>query len=327
MTVPAYTDIRDALFEELFELAMKDRSIMLLSGDQGAFSIKKFQDSIPDQYINVGVAEQNMISVAAGLAMSNHKVIVYGIIPFATIRCLEQIKVDLCAHNLPVTIAGVGAGYAYATDGPTHHAVHDMALMRVMPGMQVWNPSDHTMIASIVPRLVNNPGPKYIRLDKGAFPDLYVDSGDDFLDGLTVLREGKDIMIVATGIMVHRALEVAETLSRTGIETGVTDLYRIKPFDEGVLLRAMGNSRHVATLEENSVVGGIGTVVSEVMAEAGAGIPVRRFGVADAFRWDLGGRDPLQERDGLDTVSLIKNLTSWNNRRTSDGAKDGALSK
>ena len=224
MTTPVYTDIRDALFEELFELATKDRSIMLLSGDQGAFSIKKFQDSIPDQYINVGVAEQNMISVAAGLAMSGHKVVVYGIIPFATIRCLEQIKVDLCAQNLPVTIAGVGAGYAYATDGPTHHAVHDMALMRVMPGMQVWNPSDHTMIANLVPQLVNDPGPKYIRLDKGAFPDLYAGSGDDFSGGHTVLREGSDLMIVATGIMVHRALEVAETMSANGVDTGVTDL-------------------------------------------------------------------------------------------------------
>lgn len=316
MTTPAYTDIRDALFEELFELALRDRSIMLLSGDQGAFSIKKFQDSIPDQYINVGVAEQNMISVAAGLAMSGHKVVVYGIIPFATIRCLEQIKIDLCAHNLPVTIAGVGAGYAYATDGPTHHAVHDMALMRVMPGMQVWNPSDHTMIASIVPQLVNDSGPKYIRLDKGAFPDLYADSGDDFSDGLTVLREGKDLMIVATGIMVHRALEVAESLSAAGVDTGVTDLYRVKPFNEDVLRKAVGDSNRVATLEENSIVGGIGTVVGEVMAEAGMGIPLRRLGVADVFRWELGGRDPLQARDGLDASTLIGNLTNW----TNDGA-------
>ena len=323
MSTPTYTDIRDALFEELFELALQDRSIMLLSGDQGAFSIKKFQDSIPDQYINVGVAEQNMISVAAGLAMSGHKVVVYGIIPFATIRCLEQIKIDLCSQALPVTIAGVGAGYAYATDGPTHHAVHDMALMRIMPEMQVWNPSDHTMIASIVPQLVNDPGPKYIRLDKGAFPDLYAGSGDDFSGGHTVLRTGSDLMIVATGIMVHRALEVAETLSSQGIDTGVTDLYRIKPLNETGLLKAVSGSKRVATLEENSIVGGIGTVVSEVMAEAGAGIPVKRFGVADVFRWELGGRNPLQERDGLDATSLVNNLTSWNNY----GAKDGALIK
>ncbi len=186
-----------------------------------------------------------------------------------------------------------------------------MALMRVMPGMPVWNPSDHTMIASILPQLVNDSGPKYIRLDKGAFPDLYVDSGDDFSDGLTVLREGKDVMIVATGIMVHRALESAEALSSCGIDAGVTDLYRIKPFDDGALLNAIGKSKRVATLEENSIIGGIGTVVSEVMAEAGVGIPLRRLGVADEFRWELGGRDPLQARDGLDIKSLIDNLTNW----------------
>ena len=126
-------------------------------------------------------------------------------------------------------------------------------------------------------------------------------------------------MIVATGIMVHRALEVAEALSSHGIDTGVTDLYRIKPLNEAGLLEAVSCSKRVATIEENSVVGGIGTVVSEVMAEAGAGIPVRRLGVADAFRWELGGRDPLQERDGLNATNLVKNLTSW--------AKDGALFK
>ena len=112
MTIKVYTDARDALFEELFEFACQDRSVMLLSGDQGAFSFQKFQDQIPDQFINVGIAEQNMISVAAGLAMTGHKVVVYGSIPFATIRCLEQIKVDLCTQNLPVAIVGVGAGVA-----------------------------------------------------------------------------------------------------------------------------------------------------------------------------------------------------------------------
>lgn len=311
MTIKVYTDARDALFEELFEFACQDRSVMLLSGDQGAFSFQKFQDQIPDQFINVGIAEQNMISVAAGLAMTGHKVVVYGIIPFATIRCLEQIKVDLCTQNLPVAIVGVGAGYAYATDGPTHHAVHDVALMRVMPGMRIWNPSDHTMISGLVPRLLDHEGPKYIRLDKGAFPDLYVDREDDFSTGHCVLKEGSDLMIVATGIMVHRALQVAENLSQSGIDTGVTDLYRIKPIDKNGLGKVIGDSKHIATLEENSVVGGVGTTVAELMAESGVGKPLRRFGVADVFRWDLGGREPLQAKDGLDATSLINDITAW----------------
>jgi transketolase len=317
MTTRVYTDARDALFEELFEFAIKDRSVMLLSGDQGAFSLSKFQKQIPDQFINVGVAEQNMIGVAAGLAMTGHKVVVYGIIPFATIRCLEQIKVDLCTQDLPVSIVGVGAGYTYATDGPTHHAVHDLALMRVMPGMQIWNPSDNTMISSLVPRLLGDPGPKYVRLDKGPFPDLYADGQEDFSKGYAVLREGSDLMIVATGLMVHRALEVAESLIASGIDVGVTDLYRIKPVDQSGLFKKIGESKCVATIEENSIVGGIGTIVAELMAEAGAGIRLRRFGVADAFRWVLGGREPLQSIDGLDADTLIKNLTSW----AQDGAK------
>ena len=306
-----YTDIRDALFEEIYKLAVEDSSVMVLAADQGAFTLNKFRRDIPDQLLNTGVAEQNLISVATGLAMAGFKVFVYGIIPFVTLRCLEQIKVDLCCTNLPVTIVGVGSGYAYGADGPTHHAVHDLALMRVLPGMQVWNPSDHSMIAALAPVLANDPGPKYIRLDKGAFPDLYDDGREDFSRGISVLRRGNDLVIVATGIMVHRALEVADDLGRSGIDAGVVDLYRIKPLNEDLLVEALAGSARIATLEENSVVGGIGTIVCETVAVKGLGTPVRRFGVADAFRWELGGRDALQARDGLDRPSIVAGLTEW----------------
>ena len=308
-----YTDIRDALFEEVYRLALEDASVMILSADQGAFTLNKFRSEMPDQFLNTGVAEQNLICVATGLAMTGFKVFAYGIIPFVTLRCLEQIKVDLCCMNLPVTIVGVGSGYAYGADGPTHHAVHDLALMRILPGMEVWNPSDHSMISALVPHLANGPGPKYIRLDKGAFPDLY-DRGQDFSQGVSILKRGRDLTIVATGIMVHRALEVAGDLERLGIQAGVVDLYRIKPLNEDLLAEAMADAGRVATLEENSVVGGIGTVVCEVVAARGLGTPVRRLGVADAFRWELGGREALQARDGLDRPSIVAGLKQWVDR-------------
>ena len=307
----AYTDIRDALFEEIYRFALEDSSVMVLAADQGAFTLDKFRRDAPDQFVNTGVAEQNLISVATGLAMSGFKVFAYGIIPFVTLRCLEQIKVDLCCMNLPVTIAGVGAGYAYGADGPTHHAVHDLALMRIMPGMEVWNPSDHSMISALVPGFLSNPGPKYIRLDKGAFPDLYGDGREDFSRGTSVLRQGRDLTIVATGIMVHRALEVAGDLQGLGIETGVVDLYRIKPVNEELLAGAMVDSGRIATLEENSVVGGIGTVVSEVVARRALARPLLCIGVADAFRWELGGREVLQARDGLDPATVTDTLVEW----------------
>jgi transketolase len=284
---------------------------MVLAADQGAFTLNKFKDNIPDQFINTGVAEQNLISVAAGLALSGFKVFAYGIIPFVTLRCYEQIKVDLCCMNLPVTIVGVGAGYAYGVDGPTHHAVHDMALMRIMPGMEVWNPSDHSMISALVPWSLQNPGPKYIRLDKGAFPDLYSEGGHDFSQGASVLRRGKDLTIIATGIMVHRALDVADDLNGLGIDVGVLDLYRAKPVNDELLREIISDSSCVATLEENSVVGGIGTIVSEVVAQGGLNVPVMCLGVEDEFRWELGGRDVLQARDGLDRTTAVNTLEKW----------------
>lgn len=311
MSARVYSEVRDAFFEELYELAVQDRDVLMLTADQGALSFEKFGRDIPQQFIKTGIAEQNLIGVAAGLALTGKAVFAHAIIPFLTMRCFEHIRVDLCCMNLPVTLVGIGAGYAYNTDGPTHHAVNDIAILRALPGMQIWNPSDLHMIASLVPLLRRTPGPKYIRLDKGSFPSLYGDNGHDFSAGVHRLRAGTDVILVATGIMVHQALRVAEELSRDGIAAGVVDLYRLKPVNADVIWELLEGVQRVVTLEENSIVGGLGTVIAELICDAQRPIALRRLALADQFRFELGSREALQALDGLDVPGVTRTIKEW----------------
>lgn len=308
---PAYTDVRDAFFEVLYERALTDRNLLLLMADQGALTFEKFKRHIPRQFMNVGISEQNVIGVAAGLALKGKTVVAHAIIPFITLRCFEQIRVDLCCLNLPVILVGVGAGYAYSTEGPTHHAVTDLAVMRSLPNMQIWNPSDHDMIGSLVPTWCTSPGPKYVRLDKGAFPSIYGSDQHDFSEGVSALRTGSDLMIVATGVMVHQALKLAHELERYAMHAGVVDLYRVKPINEQRLLELLLNAKRIVTLEENSLIGGIGSLVAELLADHGWPRPLKRLALSDQFRFELGSRERLQALDGLDLERLTARLLEW----------------
>jgi len=191
----------------------------------GAFSLAKFKKNLGSQYINVGVAEQNLVSVAAGMALGGKKVFIYAIAPFITQRCYEQIKIDLCCMRLPVTVVGVGAGIAYNSDGPTHHATQDIAVMRALESITIINPSDPVTSAAAASMAYEENHPVYVRIDKGKWPLLY-DETQDFVDGFALLRSGGDVLIVSTGLMVHRALAVADELSRYSIDAAVLDLYR-----------------------------------------------------------------------------------------------------
>lgn len=313
---PVYTDVRDAFFEVLYERALTDRNLVLLVADQGALTFEKFKQHIPKQFMNLGISEQNVIGVAAGLALKGKRVVAHAIIPFITLRCFEQIRVDLCCPNLPVTLVGVGAGYAYSTEGPTHHAVTDIAAMRSLPNMQVWNPSDHEMIASLVPAWCAGPGPKYVRLDKGAFPAIYESDQHDFSEGVSAFRTGSDLTIVATGVMVHQALTLAHELERHAIHAGVVDLYRIKPVNEQRLLELLRNAERIVTLEENSLIGGIGSLVAELLADHGWLRPLKRLALSDRFRFELGSRERLQALDQLDLESLVATLVAWMTARS-----------
>lgn len=303
-------DIRDAFFDEVYAIAGRDTNVVFITADADAFSLKKYQKDFPSRFINAGVAEQNMITVAAGLALSGKKVFIYALIPFIALRCYEQIKVNICSMNLAIVLIGAGAGLSFGNDGPTHHAVCDVAVMRTLPEMSILNPSDG-VTASAAARLAHEAsGPVYVRLDKGVQPALYT-TGSDFSQGFSVLRQGADIVILATGLMVHRALEVAHELSRRRIEAGVVDLYRIKPVDEKGLSGILKNYKKIVTLEENSIIGGIGSLVSEILADNRIFLPLKRVALRDEQCFSYGDRDWLHRACGIDKASVLEKIIAW----------------
>ena len=300
-------DIRDAFFDEVHEMASRDRNVMFLTADMGALSLDKFKAELPDQYINVGVAEQNLVSVAAGLALGGKKVFIYTIAPFITQRAYEQVKIDLCGMHLPVVIIGVGAGITYGSDGPTHHATQDLAIMRALPGLTILNPSDSVMASAAARIAYQSRGPVYIRIDKGILPLLY-DRSEDFADGLARLRKGQNLAIVTTGVMVHEAVKVADELAKHGIDAAIVDLYRIKPLNDDLLLGFIEESGRVVTIEEHSIVGGIGSAVSEILTDRGKTFPLKRIAIPERTCNGYGSREWMHERYGLDVDHITKTI-------------------
>lgn len=302
--------MRDAFFDALYDIARQDDRVMLLTGDFGAPSLDKFRTDLSRQYINAGVAEQNMVTIAAGLALSGKIVYIYSIAPFVTLRCFEQIKLDLCCMKLHVTAVGVGAGYSYSTSGPTHHATEDAAVMRILPGMTVYNPSDNIMVAAFAGMSYRDPGPKYIRLDRGKFPLRYEEK-HDFSDGLALLKRGKDMTIIASGMMVHQAFKVTEELLKHSIDAAIVDLYRLSPVNDNLLLQVMGKNKPVVTLAEDLVAGGIGSIVAEVMADNGCQSRLKRLGTENQYVFQYASRECLHSHLGLDVASITTGILRW----------------
>lgn len=301
---------RDAFWNRIYQLAREDRNIVLVIADMGAPSLDKFRIDLPGQYIDVGIAEQQAAAVATGLALGGKKVFVYAIAPFVTLRCFEHIRVDLAAMNLPVTLVGVGAGVSYDDSGPTHHAVDDLSVLRILPHLQIHNITDSMMarqFADISCRLAH---PNYVRLDRGLLPTIYFDDAD-FSRGLTVLEPPGDIVIAATGNMVHRALEVRLALARQGVNAGVIDIYTL-PIPVDAFCTALGPAKRLVTLEEHNLAGGLGSAVCELLADQGILMPVRRIGMdyRSGYCYRYGGREHIQRLYGLDAESIVRRIAA-----------------
>lgn len=304
--------MRDFFFQSLFDEAKKNRNVILITADTGAICHDKFKKELSEQYINVGIAEQDMIGVAAGLTMSGKIVYVYAITPFATMRCYEQIRVDLCCMELPVSIVGIGAGLDYSTLGATHHGTEDIALMRLLPAMEIYSPSDNLTAGVLAKVDPQRNKPRYIRLDRTGFPAIYKDENDiDFSKGFSTLKQGKDLYIIATGRMVYKALEIAKKLSAQSISTGVIDLFRIKPFNGKMVWSVIKHAGHLVTLEEHFLTGGIGSLISGMLVTKEDAPLFKSIGIPDQFCKIYGDREYLQKAYGLDADSIEKSIKEW----------------
>jgi len=301
-----YTDMRDAFFEELFQIAKSDKDVILLYADQGAFTLNKFYSEIPKQIFNVGIAEQNMISTAAGLAKAGKKVFVHTINTFLTLRCYEQIKVDLSIMNLPVIMAGVGAGFTYGADGPTHHSNQDIAIMRAIPGIRILNASD-TINLSIFPHLAYQiPKLTFIRFEKGNYPALY-NKNHNFQDGMDEILKGDNVVIISTGTIVHRALKVAEHFK----SVGVIDIYQLKPLNEKKLNKLLSSYKKIIVLEEHLSYGGLATIIADFLADYSKNMNFLRVGLPDENCFVYGDRDYMLKKIGISKEQIITKIEKF----------------
>lgn len=304
--------MRDAFFEDLYEIACKDRDVILISADNGAPTLDRFWQNLPDQCFTVGIAEQQMIGMAAGMAFEGKKVYTYAIAPFVTTRVHEQNKLDICAMNLPIVNLGVGAGYAYDIMGPSHHTVEDVSIMRALPLMKIHSPADSVCARALARISYEDPSPQYIRFDRAGIPALYEGRGLDFTHGMVETRPGgRDAVILAMGIMVHQALKVADGLAEKGLDVGVVDLHRVKPINQTLLFQILARTPRLVTLEEHLLSGGMGSSIAEIFVDHGVTTPLLRIGQEDRFVFDYGGRQAIWKKYGFDVPGISSRILRW----------------
>ena len=282
----------------LVELGMEDPGVVVLDADlSGSTQTKKFADAFPDRFYNAGIAESNMMGMAAGLAVSGKTVFASSFAMFAAGRAYEIIRNSIAYTGANVKICATHAGLTVGEDGASHQCLEDLALMRAIPGMIVLNPADDVSARALIRAAAAFDGPAYVRLGRAAVPVLY-EEGTTFEIGKAVrLREGKDACVIATGIMVDKAMQAAEILASEGVAVRVVDMHTLKPLDEAEVLSAAKECGRIVTAEEHSVIGGLGSAVAEAVCGK-APCPVKRIGVQDEFG-QSGKPDELLKAYGL----------------------------
>jgi transketolase len=299
--------MRKRFIQNLINLAEQDSNIYLIVGDLGFSFVEPFKEKFSDRFLNVGIAEQNMIGVAAGLAMAGKKVFVYSIIPFITMRCFEQIRLNLCYQNLPVRLIGFGAGFTYGDQGSTHHAIEDIAIMRSLPNMTIVSPANFNELDSLVEQANKLQGPVYFRLSK-----LASNQDLDFYPKNAQIKLGKTVQIISddknliftTGDLLTLGLGVCKKLKEFGLDFGLVSVPTIKPLDLEFLISKTA-IQSVFTIEEHSVIGGLGeTLASFVLQNFDKKIIFKSFGIPDCYYHEVGSRGYLQTHAGL-TVEKI----------------------
>jgi transketolase len=309
--------MRTAFIEALCEAAERDPRIWLLTADLGYSVLEGFAERFPRRYVNVGVAEQNMASIAGGLARSGKIPFIYSIANFPTLRCLEQIRNDICYHEGNVKIVAVGGGFCYGPQGYTHHGVEDLAIMRALPGMTVVAPADPVETRLATGALAARSGPCYLRLGKAREPVLHAADPHFEIGQAVEVRPGRALTFISTGGMLQKTLAVADRLAAEGVAARVLSMHTLKPLDEEAVLRAAAETGGIVSVEEHSVTGGLGSAIADVLAQSGcrAGF-FRKFGAPDRVWHEVGSQDHLLSLCG-DLYQLARGLDA----RTGGGAR------
>lgn len=301
---------RDSFWNKVYEIAKEDRNAVILSADMGAPALDRIRKDLSSQFINVGIAESNAITVASGLSLTGKKVFAYAIAPFITLRCLEQIRVENAMMNIPITIVGVGAGLGYEDSGPTHHLTEDIAIMRSMPNITINSITDSVMASAFAEISYKMKTTNYIRLERKVLPDIY-NKNSDFTKGLSVLKES-NYYIVSTGSMTHTAMEIVNNLKKKNINIGLIDIYTL-PINSSLFLEIVNGVKKLITLEEHFLPGGLGSAVCEVLIDNNLLIPIKRIGlpVDKGYCYKYGGREVIRSYYGIDRDSIEKKIIEF----------------
>ena len=303
--------MRDAFAREMTALATQRSDVTLLSGDIGTRMFDRFKEVAPERFLNCGIAEANMMSLAAGMALSGLRPVIYTITPFTTTRCLEQIRVGVAYHQAPVVIVGTGSGLSYAELGPTHHSLEDMAILRTLPGLNVLAPADSAELIAQLREALNTPHPTYMRIGKKGEPQLHRDDARLGIGKANMLRDGSDLLVVGVGPILGEAVQAAEALAPIGISVAVASLGSVKPLDGPFLTAMAGRFPHWLSLEEHGITGGLGSALLEWLSDrAGPPIRLRRMGVPDTFLHELGNQAYTRRQLGLDARGLVQSIHS-----------------
>jgi transketolase len=308
--------MRDALLDRIWRAMAEDRKIFFTSADFGSPMLDKIRADFPERFVNVGIAEQNLINVSAGLALEGYTVFAYAIAPFITMRCYEQIRVSLAllseVRSMNVNLIGVGAGFSYVVSGPTHQCYEDITLMRALPNFRILSPSDHVSAGALFDRCIGTTGPKYMRFDAQVLPVLYQAGAPDLEVGFHVHRSGESICLVATGYMVHTALQVAENLAAAGHPVGVIDLFDISDFAADRLHAMLLSCTGIVTLEEGfRGRGGVDAMLFEFIARRGLAARMLNIGVEGGYRFEIGSRAELHEQVGIGPEFVLRSVTAF----------------
>jgi len=294
-----------------FNKMHNDENIFFLCADFGAPKLDELRKTFKDRFINVGIAEQNMINVATGLALEGYTVYAYAIAPFLTMRAFEQIRINLSLlaqlKELNVNLIGVGAGLSYDVSGPTHHCLEDLSIMRTLPNITIFSPSDWVLAQAFADYSVDIKKPKYLRFDGKPTPRIYNDAKDiHFEEGFSELRKGDSICLVATGYMTNKAIHLAKKIADNNIFVGVIDVYLLKPFNEKSFFEKIKKYTHIISLEESFInKGGLDGLISKILTENNSKIQYKRMGFEDMYVFDSGNREYLHSLNNLDEDSII----------------------
>lgn len=300
--------MRKTFVKTLIAEAAKNKRIMLLTGDLGFTVFEDYIRRFPEQFLNVGVAEQNMVSLAAGLAMAGRTVVCYSIASFASARPYEQIKLDVASHRLPVIITGVGSGLSYSTASITHHSLDDIGLMRLIPGMTVLSPADNFETAWATKQSLNLNGPVYLRLGKDEQQDIYKSVPRLNIGHGSVVYRGKKVAIFTTGAITAVAMDAVNILRSNKINPTFVSFHTIKPLNERLIRNTAKSHSLIVTVEEHGIIGGLGSAVSQIIASGGYRTKCLNIGTGDRFIYGIGSLKYMRATAGLIPAVISRNI-------------------